>query len=540
MGNALLIPSSPSAITLRDYQDEATIAIFEWFDKNDGSPLVVVPTGGGKSLLLAEFIKRANEYYPGTRFIVLSHVAELLRQDANAIIGQWSNCNLTFCSDKIGKKDLSGQVIVASIQSIYKRAFDIPVPSPELVIIDEAHLLSEKDTGMYRKFLADLAVVNPHIKCIGFTATPFRRGTGYLHKGKNAIFSGIAYEIGILDLIDQGYLVPVSTPTMHTRMDVSDVKIQGGDYVQSQLEKAVDIDPLTRACVDEIMQHGTDRKKWLVFTSGISHCEHVRDEIKSRGISCDMVTGDTPTGERNRIVNAHKFGDLRCLVNVSVLTTGYDCPAIDLIAFMRPTRSPVLYIQMMGRAMRTYPGKSDAIALDFGSIIDTLGPIDRVRIPLKRGKGEAPHKTCPQCEEMNHASTRICPYCGFEFPAPEINIEKTISNAAVLSTQLKTEAYTVTKMSYFRHQKEGKPDSLRVEYLCGLTKSFTEWICLEHQGRTREMACYWWRSRSGQKPPNTVAEALTRTSELKIPSRVNVKKPGKYYEVVGVEFDDLK
>jgi len=533
----MLLPSQAPAMQLRDYQHDCVPSIFDYFDNNSGNPLVVIPTGGGKSLCLAEFIRRAAEIYPGTRFIVLSHVSELLVQDAQAIISQWPNCHLTFCSDKIGTKDISGQVVVAGIQSIYRRAYDFSLPIPELVIIDEAHLLSEKDTGMYRRFLADMAIINPDIKCIGFTATPFRKGTGYLHKGPKAMFSGIAYEIGILDLINQGYLVPVITPTMQTRMDITGVAIQGGDYVQSQLEKAVDTDPLNIACVDEIMENCAGRNKWLIFTTGISHCEHVRDEIRKRGIACEMVTGKTPTAERNRIVDWHKekTTGVRCLVNVSVLTTGYDCPAIDLIVFMRPTRSPVLYIQMMGRAMRPFPGKEDALCLDFGNVVDTLGPIDRVHVATKRGKGEAPHKFCPECGEENHAAARICIKCGFAFPEPELNLDKKASNAAVLSTQLKTETYPVTHVSYHRHQKEGKPDSLRVEYMCGLSRFFREWVCFEHSHRAREMACYWWRLNAGTKAPNTITEALTRVAEIKKPTQIHVKKIGKNYEVLGVD-----
>ncbi len=522
----------------RDYQIEAGEATFKWFEEQEGSPLIVIPTGGGKSLCLAEFVRQAHEQYPGTRIIVLSHVSELLKQDAAAIIGQWPNCHLTFCSDKIGAKDLSGQIVVASIQSIYKRAYDFTFPIPELVIIDEAHLLSSKDTGMYRKFIADLRVVNPHLKLIGYTATPFRAKTGLLHKGKDAMFSGIAYEIGILDLINRGYLVPVITPQMNTHMDLTGVQVQGGDYVASQLEKAVDTDPQTKACVDEIMQYGHDRKRWLIFTAGISHCEHVRDEIRRRGVVCEMLTGKTPDAERNEIIRRHKSGDLQCLVNVSVLTTGYDNPAIDLMALMRPTRSPVLYIQMMGRAMRIAPNKSDAIILDFGNIIDTLGPIDQVRLPQQRkGKGEAPHKECPQCNEVCHAAARICITCGFEFPEPELKIDDKASNAAVLSTQLRTETYPVTSVRYYRHQKEGKPDSLRVEYLCGLTQSFRQWWCLAHSGKAREIAAFNWRMGAGTQAPNTIDEALKRIGELKKPKSIQVRKVGKNHDIVGVEYE---
>lgn len=536
--NAMLFPTAAPLKTPRDYQDAAFPATMAWFESGKGWPLIVVPTGGGKSLILAEFIRRCLEIEPDTRFLVLSHVAELLKQNAEAIIGQCPNIHLTFCSDKIGSKDLSGQAVVAGIQSIHRRAYQMQEPPPDLIIIDEVHTLPHSGEGMYRKFLKDLLVINPYIKVVGYTATPFRAKTGLLHKGEGAMFGGIAYEVGILDLINQGYLTPISTPTMSMRMDTTGVQVQGGDYIQKQLEKAVDKDEITVGCVDEIMQHSQGRRKWLIFTSGVNHCEHVRDEIRRRGVACEMLTGTTETGERNRVIAWHKEKSLesRCLVNVSVLTTGYDNPAIDLIGFMRPTRSPVLYIQMIGRAMRISAGKVDSVVLDFGGIIETLGPIDEIRLPSKKpGKGEAPSKACPECGEDNHAAARLCIQCGYEFPPPKSKIGHTASEAAVLSTQLRVEAYPVTGVSYYRHKKEGKPDTVRVEYQCGLVRTFNEWICLQHSGYAREKACMWWRKAAGTTPPTTVTAALERVGELKQPREIRVKKIGKYHEIVGVE-----
>lgn len=522
----------------RDYQDDAFDAVMEWFEHKEGWPLVVIPTGGGKSLIMAEMVRRAIEIEPSTRFMVLSHVSELLTQDADAVLGQCPGIHLSFYSDKLGQKDLRGQVIVAGIQSVHKKAYMIQTPPIDLVLIDEVHTLPHAGEGMYRKFLADLMLINPKMKVIGYTATPFRAKTGLLHRGDGAMFGGIAYEVNILDLITQGYLCPISTPTVSMRMDTVGVKIAGGDFIAKQLEKAVDKAEITEACVNEIIQNCQNRNKWLIFTAGVEHCTHVRDEIRSRGVACEMLTGDTETGERNRIIAWHKerSHEPRCLVNVSVLTTGYDNPAIDLIAFMRPTRSPVLYIQMIGRAMRIFPGKYDAIVLDFGGVIETLGPIDQIRLPERKGgKGEAPSKDCPECGETNHAAARVCIQCGFEFPEPEIKIGHNASEAAVLSTQLKTETHEVTGVSYHRHEKPGARDTLRVEYHCGLTKSFRQWVFIEHSGSNREMAAYWWRSTAGTTPPNTIAEALARQQELATPKFVTVKKVGKYHEVVGTE-----
>jgi len=544
MVNRLFTPQAPAKIP-RDYQDAAFPAVMNWFEQGKGWPLVVIPTGGGKSLIMAEFIRRALEIDPATRFMIISHVSELLKQNAEALLGQCPNIHLSFYSDKLGQKDLSGQVIVAGIQSVHKKAHQIQNPPPDIVLIDEVHTLPHTGEGMYRGFLRDILQINPYMKVIGYTASPFRAKTGLLHKGEGAMFGGIAYEIGILDLIERGYLCPITTPTMSMRMSTEGVKVQGGDYVQKHLEAAVDKDEITKACVDEIMQHCEGRNKWLVFTAGVNHCLHVRDEIRSRGIACEMVTGETKTGERNRIIAWHKeqSHEPRCLVNVSVLTTGYDNPAIDLIVFMRPTRSPVLYIQMIGRAMRIFKGKEDAVVLDFGGVIETLGPIDQIRLPTrKKGEGEAPHKNCPECKEINHAAARLCIKCGFEFPEPEIKIGKGASEAAVLSTQLRTETYPVTSVSYRRHKKEGKPDTLCVEYASGMMKSFRKWVCLEHSGTAREMAAFWWRQaqfKLATPPPvpNTVTDALARTHQLRQPKMVTVKKAGKYHEIVGVKYE---
>ena len=476
------------------------------------------------------------------RVIVIAHVSELLEQNAKAIQGQCPGIHLTFYNAKMKKKNMDGQVVVGSIQSIYKKAHQIQNPPADIIIIDEAHMIPHDGDGMYRRFFNDMKQINPYVKCIGYTATPFRTKGGLLHKGKGALFDGICYEIGIVDLINQGYLSPILTPTMSMKMDTSGVAVHGGDYVAKQLEQAVDTDEITQACVDEIMDYCAGRNKWLVFTTGISHCEHVRDEIRSRGIACEMLTGKTPTEERNQIIAWHKerAQEPRCLVNVSVLTTGYDNPYIDLLVFMRPTRSPVLYIQMIGRAMRIAPGKHNAIVLDFGSVIETLGPIDQIRLPQKREgqEGKVPSKTCPECGEENHAAARICIQCGFEFPKAESNIDSKASEAAIISTQIKPQKVPVAAVNYYRHKKDGKPDTLRVEFRSGMLKTFNKWLCLEHSGTPRALAAIWWREASdGKNAPSKIDEALKRTSELRKPEFIYVKKVGKYFEVIGAEYE---
>lgn len=523
-------------LELYPHQERATEATFGYFEKERGNPLIVAPVGSGKSLLIAEFIRRACSLYPSTHFIVVSHVTELLTQDADHLRGQWPSASISFYAQKLGKKSFAGQTIFASINSIYKRAYKIP-HAVDILIIDEAHLISPNAQTMYRKFINDLLVINPALKVLGYTGTNFRATEGKLTEGDNRLFTDVAYQIPMLYLIEKGFLCPLVTPAVTTKMDVQGVKSRNGDYIESQLQAAVDKDYITKACVDEIITHGANRKKWLIFTAGVEHCRHVMEEIRSRGISCEMVIGTTPNGERNEIVERYKNGDLRCLVNVCVFTTGFNNPAIDLMAFMRPTRSRVLYVQMGGRGMRTATGKVDCALLDFGGIIKELGPIDLIDAQRVYAKGstpgDAPVKLCPNCNAVCFCGVSECQDCGYEFPDTGIDLTKKPSDLSILSSQIVPEWRDIVSISYRLHAKEGKTPSMCVTYNT-LSGPYREWVCYEHSGYARERACKWHSYRAGTEAPKTVAEALKVT--YREPTRIQTRQSGKYHEICGYDF----
>lgn len=527
--------------TLFPHQEKCLSALFKYFEINSGNPVCVVPVGGGKSLLQAEFCKRANNLFPGTKFAIVTHVTELLLQIHEEFISQWPEANVSFYADKLGHKNLSGDIILGSIQSIYKKALSIP-KAIDILIVDECHLISPKDETMYRRFINDLKIVNPKLKIVGFTGTNFRTNSGLLTEGEDRLFTDVAYQIPMLELINKGFLSPLITPQepMKTKMSIEGVKTRGGDYVIGELEKAIDKDPITKGCVDEIIAHGKNRNKWLVFTAGVEHCLHVMEEIKSRGISCEMVVGTTPPMERASIITRYKCGEIKCLVCVAIFTTGFNCPEIDMLALMRPMKSPVLYVQCGGRGMRTSPGKENCLVLDFGDIISTLGPIDTIDARIlnkKKGDGEAPVKICPKCEAVNFAGVRVCSDCGFEFPFDErTKLNTEASGEAILSSQQKPVRHAVISTQYSRHKgKDGKKDTLRVKYVT-YTGDYAQFVCIEHTGFAREKSCQWHRQRLPNiKMPNTIDDAL----KLKYPSASDIftKKNGKYYEVVEVKFN---
>jgi len=274
------------------------------------------------------------------------------------------------------------------------------------------------------------------------------------------------------------------------------------------------------------------RNKWLIFCTGIKHAEQVKDELDALGISSACVFGSTPLAERTRIIEDYRADKIRALINVDVLTTGFNVPAIDLLIMLRPTESAGLYVQMIGRGMRRHPGKTDCLVLDYAGVTLRHGPIDAVDPDRKIGKGEgvAPSKLCPTCGTFIAAGFRECPYCGHEFPAPEKKITHKPTEAPILKSQIKPRVYDVLTQKLFVHRKVGKADSVRIEYDTGLV-SFAEWI---FPASTTPAASFYYsqfcKVAGIDWPYPRTAEDFVKL-EFKGPAQIEVIKDGKYDRV---------
>lgn len=539
-------------LELRPYQREAVAAIWAWFARGGGNGVVVLPTASGKSLVQAQFVKEAVTAYPLTRVLLISHVKELLQQNAAELLGIWPDAPIGIFSAGLKRRDVGAQITVAGIQSVHKRAMELG--HFDIIIVDEAHLLPHEGDGTYRAFMAKQREINPSVKVIGLSASPFRTKTGMLHKGKGALFEGIIYEAGVRRLIDEGYLCALTTPDETlVQADVSGVGTRAGEFIPKQLAAAVDRDELTRAAIDQTMRLCATRNSWLVFCTGVEHAHHVRDEIRSRGISCETVTGDTPADERTYIIDAFRAGALRAVTNCDVLTTGFNARNVDALVMLRPTKSPGLYIQIAGRGMRLHPSKQDCLVLDFAGNIERHGPIDLVN-PKARGgaatgEGDAPTKECPQCQALVLIAAMECPDCGHRWESKPAH-DATASVANILSERFKPKIETVPvkEVRYLRHKKMGKPDSVRVEYRAGL-RSFSEWICFSHEGFARQKAIQWWAQRSADTPPASTDEFINRFGtetrfglfaagdKLREPTSLRLNVAGKHPEIVGYEWE---
>ncbi len=523
------------SLTLRPYQSAAIQSIYDYFSKNAGNPLITIPTAGGKALVMSSFIEGVLKVYPDQRILIITHVRELIEQNHAELKNLWPQAPAGIYSAGLKKREIRAQILFAGIQSIHKRVYD--VQQCDLVLIDEAHLIPRSSNTMYRKFLDGLKRLNPMLKVIGLTATPYRLDSGMLHQGEDSIFTDIAYEISVRELIDQGYLSRVISKRMATELDVSGVGTRAGEFIARDLEAAIDKDAITQSAVNEIFAYGHDRRSWLIFCAGVDHAFHLRDAVRARGVSCETIVGETPSAERDTIISDFKRGRIQCLTNANVLTTGFNAPQVDLIAMLRPTKSAGLYVQIVGRGCRLAPGKTDCLVLDFAGNIARHGPIDAVKPkrPKEGGDGDAPVKACPDCNSIVHAAVRECPDCGHLFPPPQIKIEAKASRLDILSGG-PPQWLPVTRVSYARHDKPGKPPSLRVDYWSGLS-SHSEWVCIEHAGYPRQKAASWWANRAPGMPlPKGVNEALAVSNKLRCPAHIAVRPSGRFTEIVGARF----
>lgn len=499
-----------------DFQIAAINSILTYFQEgNKGNPLVVAPTGSGKSVIIACFCRLVLDKWLGQKILVVSHVKEILAQNYSAIKKQAKNNDIGLYSAGLKEKRIRS-ITVAGIHSIYNKPelFD----DFNIIIVDECHAIPTGKNGMYNKFFN--AVKKP---IIGFTATPFRLGTGYLHMGKNRLFDDIVYSIPIRKLQKEGYLCKLVSKGTKRKMNATGIKKQAGDYVLKELSMAFDREAITKDIIFELVRMKEKRKKWLAFAIDIKHAENITSELKEKGINCACVHSKM-TGSRDEIISDFKAGKYQCLVSVAVLTTGFDVPDIDLIALLRPTSSPNLHVQIIGRGLRVSEGKKDCIVLDFAGNLMRNGPIDAPIIKLKgKGGGEPIMKECPNCWEIVHAAVRVCPACAAEFKFKH-HLSAQAKEREIVT---KDHWHEIANITYFRHVGAKGIPMLKVSYFCGLRR-FSEFICLEHPGYARYKAVHWWKTRSKTPAPATAMLACEQSDTLNKPTKILVNEGGKY------------
>lgn len=546
-----MIGHNSGVIQPRWYQDEAINSIFDYFAIHAGNPVIAMPTGTGKSIVIAEFIRRVLFQWPRQRFLVATHVKELIGQNAAKMQEVWPHAPYGIFSAGLNARDCMQPIIFGGVQSMYK------VPElfghRDLLIIDECHLLNPKDGTMYLALIEGLKRINPYLKVVGLSATIYRQGQGYITDG--GLFTDVCYDLTTMDafarLLAEGWLAPLIPKRTNVEIDTSDIHISStGDYVQSELENATE--KVTYAALQEAMRYSHNRHSWLVFCAGVKHAVKTRDMLQHFGVSATLVHSNTKDfkmsdDERDENLAAFKRGDFRAITNNNVLTTGFDHPPIDMIIMLRATLSTSLWVQMLGRGTRpfggsaSFPVKSNCLVLDFAGNTRRLGPINDPVIPRRKGAGggDAPVKICEACGTYNHISARFCVGCGEPFEIATKIVKEAGTEELIRSDAPIYETFTVDRVFYYRKASKAKPlPWLQVVYFCkDSIIAFNENIFLEHDGYASKIAREWWRTRHAGEPPTTINEALSLVAELRVPHRIRVHVNKEHPDVVGYEYD---
>lgn len=537
-------------LELRPYQTEAIDAPFEYFSSGQkGNPIIELPTGTGKSLVIAGICKRALEEYPKTRIIVGVDSKTLVEQNAKKLLDIWPNAPVGIYSAALKQRDTHCRITFVGIDSVSHKSH---LFGPQnLFLNDECHMFDWAKGTRYEVFLRGLQRTNPKVKGIGLTASPWRPKIGHITNG--GYWTDVCYsKIGVNDFhdfVENGWMAPLHPLRTTLTLDVSNVSTTQGDYNKKELQDAVDKEAITKAAIIESLELAGDRNHWLVFCSGVEHVMNTTQYLREMGVSAVAVHSKQPQALNDANVAMYLRGEVRALVNMGVLTKGFDAPETDYIMMLRPTKSVTLWVQMLGRGTRPAPwcGKIDCLVGDFAKNARRLGPINDPLLPGKKGSkgGTAPVKTCEACKCENHVSAKVCQKCGKPFPEPKPKITTKASTEKVMKARAEdddgvpvVEVFKVDAISYSRHAPPGKPPMFRVTYTCGL-RMFSEFVCVEHEGFALKMAHNWWRRRfPDQRCPETAQELLDFSDFLPRVTHARVHTNNKPYpQIKDVCFD---
>lgn len=365
----------------RWYQAQAVDAIIESITIADNvHPLAAVVTGGGKAFIKALVIERLLQLHPNARIMGLAPSMELIKQNSDEAIGYWPRALVQrlgiYCAG-LNMKDRVSQIIYGTPQSVTRQVkrfgpFDF-------VLVDEAHTFN---TAMKTAaaIVKGFREANPNVRFIGLTATPFMmKGLKVVPLTQCGLFTAQVYDLtsgrNYNRLVREGYISPIAAPSLRfPQVDTSDVKTKGGDFDEAAL--AQEAMKVTAACVRVALENAPDRKHFMWFAVNIEHAKMIHNALREAGESSVIIHGELEKGERVAGIDEYLSKRHRHIVSVAMLTTGFNAKFVDCLVVLRPTRSLVLWRQIIGRGLRPYPGKNNCLVLDAGGNLTRHGPVN--------------------------------------------------------------------------------------------------------------------------------------------------------------------
>ncbi|GLK68966.1 DEAD/DEAH box helicase [Hansschlegelia plantiphila] len=524
---------------LRPYQAAAVTALVSAVRAGE-HPVASLPTGAGKSVVVAGVVA---ELLPVGRILVVVPSRELAEQNEGALRRMLPAASIGVACAALGRRELDAQVIVGTPQSLAGAVgFD-----PAFVIVDEAHQMPLHKGSWFARLFAGLprGRATPRV---GLSATTFRTADGAIYGRPDSWFTCQPYEIGVPELVEAGFLAPVRYVAPAALMTVRGVARSAGDYNQAQLVRAnlEQVIPQVRIVLDAMRE----RRKGLIFAVTVDHARAYLDELRKRGERPALIVGAIKAKDRDKAVRSFRNGRARMAVTVQAALTGFDVPDLDLIASCRPTMSPIIHTQSIGRGTRPAAGKADLLVLDFAANVPRFGPVhaphfDRTGQPLG---GVAPWRSCRACGTYSPFEAEACGHCGaplvvahavdatqLEFGTIDWTRE---SRAVEIRTAVQgTERLAVESMALHAYRKASDPTSLScmISYGLGGGAIVRTWF--------KRLDTSWWRRQwtmlLGDDPaPRTLREACARRGELVRPASIDLAKDGAFWRVVAVDYGD--
>lgn len=422
---------------LRPYQIEALNAISARF-KTGRIALLSAATGAGKTALTCRMV---NKYYFNSQknFLVLAHKQELLQQFHGTFtnITDIPKADIDYCCSGIQKNtNFDCRVMLASVQTLINRLNEYP--GADLIIVDETHRISHDQDTQYQQLLSELMERRQNCRVLGITATVYRLGHGHIYgdkcrPGHTNFFPELTYKIPYKRLVQEGYLMPLKGKVSVSEdilTELNGVKLSGGDYVMSAAGEVMGrhVDSAVKA----YELHGKHHKKVAVLACTIEHAEQLTEAFANTGYKAAPVHSKMAMADRNKILEQWQYGDVDIVVSVNVLVEGFDFPDLSCLIMCRPTKSPVIWVQAIGRILRKAPGKEESLLIDLTGNVREFGlDLDNPKFIIPKSKkgegGEAPSKICPgdnedgtACGAVVYAATLICPDCGYKWDQDEV------------------------------------------------------------------------------------------------------------------------
>lgn len=523
-------------------QTKAIDDIYEWFKNNKTGNLVVVsPGGSGKSVIIGSFISGAVKKWPQLRILMLVHSKELVAQNADKLRKIWPNAPMGIYSSALNKRELGEPITYAGVASVAKRSAQLG--HIDICLVDECHAISNTESGMYRNLIAELTEINPKMRVLGFSASPYRTGQGMLTDGD--LFTDSIEVATIQGLVYEGKLAPLRSKITEVKLSTEGLKKHVGDFQSKDMQAKFNTSELNHGIAAEIIEVAANRKHWLIFCSGVEHSKDFSEVLNSMGIKADHVSGKDSPSDRDEKLRKFAAGEIRALCNVNILTTGYDFPALDCIAMLRGTTSPGLYLQIAVRGMRIAEGKKDCLVLDFCGNVSRHGPVTNVQPPRKKGEkgGEAPVKPCPECDELLHMSCMICTCCGYEFPKREK--EYSLGTDCIMGINY-PETMNVRRWRWSKHvSKKTNIEMLKLTYYGDLSVDpIVEYFFPNHEELTKKRSMAKLNAlleKAGVSQPMDGAFNIDNASTYlnnnsTPPDSITIRKNGKFYDVLSREW----